>query len=193
MYNIVTRISTAMALLGGVVLSGLIAMTCISILGRALNTMAHGGILPGLFPDLAAWLARRAGPVTGDYELIEAGIAFAIFAFLPICQLRGGHATVDIFTSRLPERVNRALVAFWELALALVIVIIGWRLFFGFTDKLGNGQTTFLLQLPVWWAYGASFVAAAIAGLVGVYCAFGRLIEAASGRAVLPPAPRGEP
>jgi TRAP-type C4-dicarboxylate transport system permease small subunit len=193
MQNLVTRIATAMALLGGLVLSGLIAMTCISILGRALNTMAHGGVLPGLFPDLAAWLARRAGPVTGDYELLEAGIAFAIFAFLPICQLRGGHATVDIFTSRLPARANRFLAAFWELALALVIVVIGWRLFLGFTDKLDNGQTTFLLQLPVWWAYGASFAAAAIAGLVGVYCALARLIEGLGGRALMPPPPRGEP
>jgi TRAP-type C4-dicarboxylate transport system permease small subunit len=161
-------------------------MTCISILGRSLTGLAHGGALPWLAPDLAAWLAARTGPVTGDYELIEAGIAFAIFAFLPICQLRAGHATVDIFTSRLPQRANQSLVAFWELVLTLIILVIGWRLFAGFTDKLDNGQTTFLLQMPVWWAYGASFCAALVAGAVGLYCAAARIWTAFGGRAILP-------
>jgi hypothetical protein len=44
------------------------------------------------------------GPVKGDFEVVEAGIAFSIFAFLPICQLHGGHATVDIFTNLMPKR-----------------------------------------------------------------------------------------
>lgn len=186
MLTLVTRIATAMALLGGLVLSGLIAMTCISILGRALNGLGHEGIVTRLAPDLAAWLATNTGPVTGDYELIEAGIAFAIFAFLPICQLRAGHATVDIFTSRLPRRADRALIAFWEIVMALVILVIAWRLYAGFLDKLDNGQTTFLLQMPVWWAYGASFCAAVVAVAVGVFCAAARLWTALGGRAILP-------
>jgi hypothetical protein len=63
----------------------------------------------------------------------------------------------------------------------LVIIIIGWRLFEGLAVKIDNGQTTFLLQFPVWWAYAASFAAAVVAGLVGVYCAIGRLMDATSG------------
>ena len=145
MQDIVTRAARLMALLGGLVLCALVALTCISVLGRGLNGLAHGTVLTDLAPGLARWLAAHTGPVTGDYELIEACIAFAIFAFLPICQLKGGHATVDIFTSRLPQRANRALAAMWEGVLALVIIVIGWQLFMGLTEKLDNGQTTFLL------------------------------------------------
>jgi len=124
--------------------------------------------------------------VTGDFELVEAGIAFAIFAFLPICQLYGAHATVDVFTNQLPGRANRYLIAFWEVVLTAVILLISWRLYEGFLSKLGNGQTTFLLQFPIWWAYGASFVASVIAGLVALYCAAMRVAEALSGRQILP-------
>lgn len=186
MQDLVTHAARLMALLGGVVLCALVGLTCLSVLGRGLNGLAHGDTLAALAPSLAAWLAAHTGPVRGDYELVEAGIAFAIFAFLPICQLRGGHATVDLFTSRLPARAQRALIAFWEGMLALVIIVIGWRLFIGFTEKLGNGQTTFLLQMPLWWAYGASFFAALVAGLVGLYCGFVRLIAALGGPLRLP-------
>lgn len=177
----------AMALAGGLVLCVLIGLTCASVLGRGLNTLAHGPWLVGLAPGLAGWLAGTGvGPVRGDYELIEAGMAFTVFAFLPICQLQAGHATVGVFTDRLPTRAGRWLMAFWEVALAIVIVVIGWRLYAGFVEKIGNGQTSFLLQFPVWWAYCASFAAACVAGLVGIWCAGARLVEGWTHRTLMP-------
>jgi TRAP-type C4-dicarboxylate transport system permease small subunit len=182
MQIVITRSAQLMALLGGLVLCLLVGMTCISILGRALNTVGHGGTLGAL----GLWLAAYTGPVKGDYELIEAGIAFAIFAFLPICQLKAGHARVDLIAAALPARLNRILTAFWEGVLAAIIIVIGWRLYLGFLEKIDNGQTTFLLQMPVWWAYGASFLAALVAGLVGVYCALMRLREVPTGTPHMP-------
>lgn len=184
--RLITRIANAMAMLGGLVLCLLIVMTVLSIIGRGLNGLGHDATLERALPALAAWLVAHTGPVTGDYELIEAGIAFAIFAFLPICQLSAGHARVDLFAKALPPVANRALTALWEIGLALVIIVIGWRLFLGFVEKLDNGQTTFLLQLPVWWAYGASFLAACVAGAVGIYCAAMGLLELVTGRPHLP-------
>ena len=132
-----------------------------------------------------ALIATGIGPITGDFELVEAGIAFAIFAFLPICQLHGGHATVDVFANFMPRGMNRFLLAFWEVVLTAVILLITWRLYAGMQNKLDYGETTFLLQFPVWWAYGASFAAAVIASLVGIYCAFARVAELATGRQFL--------
>jgi len=176
-----------MALMGGIVLTALVTLTCISVVGRGLNRLGHSDLMEGLAPGLAAWLVGTGvGPIPGDYELVEAGIAFAVFAFLPICQLYAAHATVDVFAGMMPRGVNRFLTAFWEVMLAVVIIVIGWRLYAGFTEKLANGQTTFLLQFPVWWAYGASLVAAIVAGLVGLYCAVARLVEARTGRSTLP-------
>lgn len=175
-----------MALLGGIVLTALVALACISIIGRSLNTLGHADWLETVAPGLAAWIiGTGVGPVPGDFEIIEAGIAFSIFAFLPICQLQGAHAVVDVFTQPMPTRVNRFLIAFWELVLVAVILVIGWRLFVGMTEKYDNQQTTFLLQFPVWWAYAASFVAAFVAMAVGVYCAVARLVGFFTGHDIL--------
>lgn len=176
MHHIVERLARLMALIGGIVLIALVLLTVISVTGRGLNTLGHSDLLEGFSPGAAAWLiGLGVGPVNGDFELVEAGIAFAIFAFLPICQLHSAHATVDVFTNRLPGPVNRFLAAFWEIVLALVIIVIAWRLYIGFSEKLANGQTTFLLQFPVWWAYAASFAAALVAALASVYAAYARI------------------
>ncbi|MCK0149215.1 TRAP transporter small permease [Marivita sp. S6314] len=176
-----------MAVMGGVVLTFLVILTCVSVLGRGLNTMGHSDWLVGLSESFAGWLiAAGVGPVTGDFEIVEAGIAFAIFAFLPICQLYGGHATVDVFTSALSAKTNAWLAAFWDVVLTLVILLITWRLTAGMLDKIGNGETTFLLQFPIWWAYAASLAAAVVASITALYCAVGRVTFAATGRSILP-------
>jgi len=181
------KTAQTMAMLGGIVLTMLIVLTCVSVLGRGLNTLGHSDLMEGLLPSIANWLiGTGVGPVTGDFELVQAGMAFTIFAFLPLCQLRAGHATVDIFSRRLPRRVNTYLTAFWEVALSCVIVLIAWRLSAGLAVKFGNGQTSFLLQFPIWWAYAASLVAAAIAALVGLFCAWQRLHNALTGQNPLP-------
>lgn len=187
MHNAIDRLARLMAIIGGLVLTALVVLTCLSVLGRGLNTLGHSDLLTGLSQSAAdALVATGVGPITGDFELVEAGIAFAIFAFLPICQLYSGHATVDVFTSGLPRRATRWLMAFWEVILTAVILLITWRLSAGMMDKINNGETTFLLQFPIWWAYALSLAAALVASLVAVYCAIFRLVTALTGRQVLP-------
>ncbi|MFK7967158.1 MAG: TRAP transporter small permease, partial [Burkholderiaceae bacterium] len=105
------------------------------------------------------------------------GVAFAIFAFLPWCQMVKGHATVDLFTSYLPSRVQRFLVLIWECLLSGVIVLLTWRLIVGTMDKVANGETTFLLQFPVWWAFAACSIVAVVASVVALYVAAVRIKE----------------
>ncbi|WP_343117320.1 TRAP transporter small permease [Ostreiculturibacter nitratireducens] len=185
MQRIVFWLARILAILGGIVLTVLILLTCVSVLGRGGNTFGHSDFLNGIAPGIAEAFTRL-GPVKGDFEIVEAGIAFSVFAFLPWCQLRQGHATVDVFTSYLSERLNRAIMVFWELLFALTLILISWRLFEGMIGKVRNGETTFLLQFPIWWAYAASFVASVIAALVGVYTAWERAHGLIIGREVLP-------
>ncbi len=160
------------ALLGGVVLCLLVGMVCVSVAGRELGDLAHGGWLAGA----GDWLiARGVGPILGDFELVEAGMAFAIFAFLPLTQLSGAHAQVDIFTSGMGPRVNRTLATFWSVVMAAIILLITWRLFAGMQDKIRYNETTYLIQFPIWWAYAASLAAAVAASIVALYCAAMRL------------------
>ncbi|WP_150523561.1 TRAP transporter small permease [Roseibium sediminis] len=187
MHDFIERIARLVAYIGGVVLTLLVLLTCVSVLGRGLNTFGHSGLVTDFSEILSnAIISTGVGPVTGDFELVEAGIAFAIFAFLPICQLKGGHATVDVFASFMSDGFNKFLRTFWEVLLTAVIILITWRLYEGMVSKMEYGETTFLLQFPVWWAYAASFVAAVVASLVGVYCAAARMIELFTGRHVLP-------
>ena len=175
------------AVIGGLVLMALVLMTTASIIGRTVNKMLHSPFFQEKLTGLSQGLIDMGiGEINGNYELLEAGVAFAIFSFLPICQYYGAHATVDVFTSFLPARVNRWIMAFWEVVLAAVIVLIIWRLYEGMQRYLGNGETTLFLQFPVWWAYAASFVSGVIASVVSVYCAVIRVIEAIRGTDILP-------
>ena len=123
MHRFFLSLSKFMAILGGLVLSALILLICISIIGRTIGI----------------------GPINGDYELVEAGIAFSIFAFLPLTQITAGHATVDIFTNSLPPKIQRLLLAIIEIFFAAMLIMVAWQLREGMFDKLERGQTTFLL------------------------------------------------
>jgi TRAP-type C4-dicarboxylate transport system permease small subunit len=187
LYPLMLRLSRLLAYLGGLMLVALIVLACVSIAGRSLNGLMHSGWMQATLPGLADWvLALGVGPVNGDFELIESGIAFSIFAFLPLCQMTGGHATVDIFTSGLSPRASRMLRMVTEVVFAGVIVLIAVQLFDGMQSKRDSGQTTFLIQFPVWWAYALSMVGAAAAAITAVYLAVMRVAEAATGRALLP-------
>ena len=164
MQHVMTALARGMAVIGGLVLLAIIVMTCLSIGGRSLGI----------------------GEITGNYEILEAGVAFAIFSFFPLCQLHGVHATVDVFTSGLRTGALRWLRAFWEVVLAAVMVFLCWRLFGGLERYWNNGETTLFLQFPIWWAYSASFFACAVAAVVAVWCAYARVSEALTGRSLLP-------
>lgn len=186
MQRLFMALARIMAVLGGVVLTLVIFVTCFSVAGRMLNGFLHGGFAESVFPELADRLiAAGVGPLLGDFEIVEAGVAFAIFAFLPLCQITGGHASVDIFTSKMPRVVNRVIQLIVDWVFAAVLILIAWQLYQGLLEKLRYNETTFMLQFPVWWAYAASLFAATVAALVGVYVALARVSEMVTGRVIL--------
>lgn len=161
--RVIEWLARTLALLGGVVLLAIIVVTCVSIVGRSLISI-------GL------------GPVPGDFELVEAGSSFAVFAFLPWCQITRGHAAVDIFTNFLPLTVNRWINLIAEILMAIAVFIIAWRLLDGTAAKMRYNETTFILEFPIWWAYAASLFAAMIACVIAVYMVFVRMQEVIAGK-----------
>jgi TRAP-type C4-dicarboxylate transport system permease small subunit len=185
MHNLATRAARFMAICGGLVLALLILLICISVVGRSLNGVLHGWIGTA-FPAVSAWLLQAGvGPINGDFELVEAGVAFSIFSFLPLCQISGGHASVDIFTSKLPRGVNRGLQMVIDTVFAFALIIMAYQLYKGMLSKQSYGDTTFLLQFPIWWAYAASLVGAVMAAVISVYVACVRVMELATGQDVI--------
>lgn len=144
-------LARALAIMGGIVLIALIAMTCISITGRALISLGFG-------------------PVQGDFEWVEIGVGFAIFSFLPWAQYARGHARVDLFKPSLGTRLNRLIDLISDVMMFLAAAIITWRLWLGMLDKKSYTETTFILQFPTWVAYGAGLVGAVAFTLVSAFC-----------------------
>ncbi len=169
-----------LAYVGGAVLVALAVMTVISIIGRAL-------------------VGFGLRPIKGDFEMVEAGCAIAIFSFLPWCQMRRGHVTVDIFISRLSDRAKAVLGLIGDALLAVAAYIILWRLWLGFGEKfpyggdgmrsaLGMGskpffvETTYELELPIWIPYAAAIIGAGMFFLVAVYSVWRALNWVIEGR-----------
>lgn len=133
----------AMAWWGGFVLSVLAALSVVSIAGRALSPL-------GL------------GPVPGDFELVEAGTALAVFSFLPWAHLQRSHAVVDLFWRSYPRAMQRVLDILSDALMLGVWLLLTWRMGVATLDFRGNAEVTFILQFPVWWAYAASWVPAVL-------------------------------
>ena len=165
--RVIEQLSRVMAFGGGLILLAISAMTVVSIIGR----MGGGYGLQ---------------PVPGDYELVANGCALAVFSFLPYCQLKRGHVTVDILTDHFPARARVLTGLLGDLLISLGAVIILRQLWFGFAEKfpygsdalreaLGMGykpfypETTYELQIPVWIPYGLALLGAVLFVLVALY------------------------
>lgn len=140
----------ATAAAGGVLLLAIVLLVCLSVLGRS---MGWAGL----------------GPVPGDSELVAVASAVAVFCFLPWCQLQRGHVTVDIAVVRLPRRGRAALAALGDLAILAIYLLLAGQTVAGLLSKLRFGEATFILRLPIWWAYAGCAAAAAVGALVAVY------------------------
>lgn len=141
MNTFVYGISRAMAWFGGFVLAVIAVLSVASIAGRALS-----GI--GL------------GPVPGDFELVEAATALAVFCFLPWAHLRRGHATVDLFWNAFAPWLQRVLETLADALMLVVWLLLVWRMSIAMGDYRANGEVSFILQVPVWWGYAISMVPA---------------------------------
>lgn len=160
----IEAVCKAFAYLGGLLLAAVALMTVVSIVGRRVANL----------------------PVTGDYELVANGVGLAVFAFLPLCQLKRGHVTVDVLVGLFPKRVQAVLGFLGDILIALASVIILRQLWFGFGEKfpfgsdgfreaLGMGykpffaETTYELEIPVWIPYGLALFGAVLFAVVSLY------------------------
>lgn len=149
MIGLIYRASKWSAIFGGLVLCAVTLMIVVSVIGRAL-------------------IGIGLGPVPGDFEMVEIGTAVAVFFFLPWCYLRGGHATVDLLYMHLPKPVQYLVVTISDLLMMAVWLVLTWRLWDGMVEKREYMETTFILQIPVWWGFAFCFVGGVIGCLAYV-------------------------
>lgn len=161
--RLIRWIASVMAILGGIALIAVILSTVASVSGRALLTV-------GL------------GPIRGDFELVELGTGFAVFAFLPWTQINRQHASVEILTMHLGGRVNRLIDLVADCLMFAIAILLAWKHWQGTLDKFAYGETTFVIQYPLWWAYASGLVGALGFVLISFWCVILSIRALATGR-----------
>lgn len=125
------RIIEYWALVGGLVLFGVVFINAFS-----LTSLIFAG-----------------RPFPGDFEIVEVGVAVAVFAFLPYCQLTGSNVTADIFTANAGPRTLRVLAVIASIVATGFTAFLLWRMYAGFLDLRMYRETTAIYQFPIWVAY----------------------------------------
>lgn len=91
--------------------------------------------------------------------MAQMGTAIAVFAFLPVCQLRGGNIVVDFFTAKAPPKWRRGLDNF-SLALYLAVaVLLLIQMGRGMIETASAGTDSMVLGVPLAWGMAAAVVA----------------------------------
>jgi TRAP-type C4-dicarboxylate transport system permease small subunit len=159
------RLCGWVASLGGAALIMIMAVSSLSVVMRA---------IPGL----------RSIP--GDTEIVQLGCAVAIFAFLPICQLRRSNVLVDFFTAGLPQRLRSLLDLAANLLFLAITLLIAVQLGHGTADKFATRDSTMVLRIPESWPYAIALVLAWLLVVVTAYTVVRSTIEIRRGRAIGP-------
>lgn len=133
MASFVAAAARLWALLGGLVLLGILGVTAASV---TLDIFYNA-------------------PIPGDFELVQLGCAIAVFAFLPWSQIWRGHVAIDIFTQRAGPRFRQTTQAAGSLLMLCFALLLLWRMTLGLASYYDPvfPETTPILGVPVWLAF----------------------------------------
>ncbi len=137
------RFIFALALLGGVVIVGLVVVTVVDVAMRY------------VFDD----------PIYGAQDILQFGMLLAVFLSVAYCGRTGGHVSVDLLAGRLrgwPGRLSGLLVA---LASALIMAALVWEGIAKAIEAATYNEASNLLGLPHWPFYGVLALGAAVYAL----------------------------
>lgn len=159
--RLLLRVSQVLALVGGVVMLGIVVVSLASLVGRKL------------------W----ATPITGDVEIVQMLSAPALACFFAFCHLSNGDVRVGIITDQFGPAWSRRLDGLGSLLLGLVAALIAWRTAAGAVALHEAGETSALLSWPIWLPQALVVPGFVIQALAGVYMAVQSFISRDRSRA----------
>ena len=124
-----------MALVGGIFLVGMIAITCANILARVV------------------WV-----PIRGTFELMGyAGAIVTAFA-LSYTQIKKGHVAVDILVNKYSMRAKKVVHRINSILCLLFFVLVGWQITIKANILMKTGEVTETLQIIYYpFTYAVAF------------------------------------
>jgi len=137
-------------------------------------------VAAALFTVYAVVGASLGFPVLGDSEIVELAAGIAVASFMPLCQMKGGHVSITVFTDWTPPRLRQALEIFASLLAVLIIAILTWRFLVGGISAFDRNRASMFLQLPTWWGYAAATLPMLLWTVSAVFCLIERVFRAPS-------------
>jgi TRAP-type C4-dicarboxylate transport system permease small subunit len=144
--NLLAHIARLCSILGGLLMTGLMLMTCYSLISRN-------------FFDTA---------LIGDFELTGVGAGAAIALFMPLCQLKKENIIVDFFTSKCSSRVNEGLDRMGALLMAVIFALLSWRCGLAAINAKETMGASMLLGFPDWIVFTSMCIPFGITALIAL-------------------------
>ena len=134
------RIADLFAILGGVIMLVIVAVTTTNTTAFILDRIA------GLFgTDISG--------LPGYEDFVQLAISGAGLMFFPYCQSQRGHVAVDLFMDYFPRGFQQAFDALWLFITAFIALFLAYWMVFGMFEVRSDGVVTSVLGWKVWPFY----------------------------------------
>jgi TRAP-type C4-dicarboxylate transport system permease small subunit len=151
--NLLERTARLCSILGGLVMTGLMLMTCYSLIGRN-------------FFDSA---------LIGDFELTGVGAGAAIALFMPLCQLKRENIIVDFFTAKCSPSTNHVLDRMGDVFMTVIFGLLSWRCALGAINAKETMGASMLLGFPDWIVFTSMCIPFGITALIALMQALSQI------------------
>lgn len=151
--NPLEQIARFCSILGGLVMTGLMLMTCYSLIGRN-------------FLDSA---------LIGDFELTGVGAGAAIALFMPLCQFKRENIIVDFFTAKCSETTNFRLDRLGDMFMTLIFGLLSWRCGAAAINAKETMGASMLLGFPDWIVFTSMCIPFGITALIAAMQALSKI------------------
>lgn len=135
-----TKLSAIWAVMGGLVLLTIVGVTVTNVGAFALDRLARlaGNTVSGL---------------PGYEDFVRLAVACAIPMFLPYCQAKRGHLSVDLFLRNTPDSFNRFVDRFSLFLTAAIALFLAYWMILGMQETKADGGLSRVLGWEEWRFY----------------------------------------
>ena len=134
------RLADGFAVLGGVILLAIVAVT-------TTNTAAF------ILDRIAGAFGSDVSGLPGYEDFVQLAISGAALMFFPYCQAQRGHVSVELFMDKLPYVVQRAFDKLWLVLTAAVALFLAYWMIYGLLEARSDAAVTSVLGWPTWPFY----------------------------------------
>lgn len=160
MGRIIERMAHVWAILGGIGLLSIVAVT-------AVNVGAFG------LDRLARVIGGSVGALPGYEDYVRLAVGSAVPMLLPYCQARRGHLAVDLFLQRAPAAFRRGMDRLSLVLMAALALFLAYWMVLGMLETRDDGALSRVLGWEEWPFYITGILSLLLWALVAISQLFG--------------------